>query len=164
MSSCQRCATFQATDYALFSYCSIRFVTHFDLIFFCIKYNVPKKTKSNGEESDSGTSHCQGSRNSHRFVMPPDTVSMEKRELSSDDHPLIISLQRPLKKHHQSPNQRALPCISTPQSPKHSEAFPQTLPARFAGTVTTPRARDYRHELTDAAARDQPGRKHERKQ
>lgn len=36
--------------------------------------------------------------NSHRFVMPPDTVSTEKQELSSDDHPLTNSLQRPLEK------------------------------------------------------------------
>jgi hypothetical protein len=28
--------------------------------------------------------------------MPPDTVSIEKRELSSDDHPLTNSLQIPL--------------------------------------------------------------------
>jgi hypothetical protein len=30
--------------------------------------------------------------------MPPDTVSMEKHELSSDDHPLTDPLQRPLEK------------------------------------------------------------------
>ena len=40
----------------------------------------------------------QGNRNSHRLVMPPDTVSMEKRELSILHHPLTNSLQRNLKK------------------------------------------------------------------
>jgi hypothetical protein len=30
--------------------------------------------------------------------MPPDTVEMEKRELSSDDHPGTSSLQRSLEK------------------------------------------------------------------
>lgn len=53
-----------------------------------------------GEESGWRYKPCQcrGSSNSHRLVMPPDTVSMEKRELSIDDHPLTNSLQRPLKK------------------------------------------------------------------
>jgi hypothetical protein len=32
------------------------------------------------------------------LVMPPDTVEMEKRELSRDDHPGTSSLQRSLEK------------------------------------------------------------------
>lgn len=87
----------------------------------------------------------QRNRNSHRLVMPPDTVSMEKRELSILHHPLTNSLQRNLKKHQQSPNQRDFPCIRGHSclSPAHTRRhfLEHYRPVRSRARVsTTPRA------------------------
>jgi hypothetical protein len=46
-----------------------------------------------GQDSATGTEL-----DSHRLVMPPDTVAMEKHSLPRDDHPSTSSLQRSLEK------------------------------------------------------------------
>ena len=113
--------------------------------------------------------HRQGNRNSHRLVMPPDTVSMEKRELSILHHPMTNCLQRYLKKkHQQSPNQRDFSVHQdTPVCLPHTRGgISSNTTGSFVrgdGYARRPRAlattRRTCHELiTDAAARDRPAR------